>query len=231
MSAFALASAPSTPEFHERLRQGLPFASSLVNSYGMTETSTALAVASPMDLAKAPSSLGRAIAGVALEVRDAAGHPAAAGVEGEVVVRSTYNMLGYWNNPEATASTIDDEGWLHTGDIGFIDELGLLHLNSRRSDLIIRGGENIYPAEVEGVLAEHPDVAEVAVLGVPHDDLGQEVAAVVVLREGSSPAEDELQAYAADRLAYFKVPTQWRLTGTPLPRNATGKVKRTEVEV
>jgi len=231
LTAFALASAPSTPEFHQKLRAGLPFGSSLVNSYGLTETCTAVAVASPMDLAEAPASLGRPIAGVTLEIRDAAGEPAGPGVEGEVCVRSTFNMLGYWQDADATAATIGTDGWLHTGDIGFLDDAGRLHLSSRRSDLIIRGGENVYPAEIEGVLIEHPDICEAAVLGVAHADLGQEVGAVVVLREGSRPSEEELAAYVAERLAYFKVPTHWRMTRTPLPRNATGKVKRAEVEV
>ena len=231
LTAFSLASAPSTPEFHRKLREGLPFASALVNSYGLTETCTAVTAASPLDLADAPATVGRPIVGVQLEVRDTEGRPVPAGVEGEVCVRSAFNMVGYWNDPEATGRTIRDDGWLHTGDIGHLDEQGRLYLSSRRSDLIIRGGENVYPAEIEGVLVEHPDVAEAAVLGVPHEDLGQEVAAVVVLREGSDPTEDELRAYVAERLAYFKVPTHWRFTRAPLPRNATGKIKRASVEV
>ncbi|HWU21386.1 MAG TPA: AMP-binding protein [Nocardioides sp.] len=229
LRAFSLASAPSTPEFHQKLRAGLPFASSLVNSYGLTETCTAVTAASPMDLAEVPSTLGRAIIGVQVEVRDADGNAVAPGVEGEVCARSAYNMLGYWNDPEATARTIRDGRWLHTGDIGTIDATGRLELASRRSDLIIRGGENVYPAEIEGVLIEHPDVAEAMVLGVAHEDLGQEVAAVIVPKDGTHPTEEELKAYVAERLAYFKVPTRWRLSATPLPRNATGKIKRAEV--
>jgi acyl-CoA synthetase (AMP-forming)/AMP-acid ligase II len=231
LSAFSLASAPSTPEFHEKLRTGLPFASSLVNSYGLTETCTGVSVATPMDLTDSPDSLGRPVVGVQVEVRDASGAATPTGVEGEICVRSVYNMLGYWDDPEATARTIRGDGWLHTGDIGSLDEQGRLRLSSRRTDLVIRGGENVYPAEIEGVLIEHPAVAEAVVLGIPHDDLGQEVAAVVVPRVGAAPSEEELRAYVAERLAYFKVPTQWRFTHTPLPRNATGKVKRAEVHV
>jgi acyl-CoA synthetase (AMP-forming)/AMP-acid ligase II len=230
LTAFSLASAPSTPEFHRKLREGLPFASALVNSYGLTETCTAVTAASPADLADAPATLGRPIVGVQLEVRDTDGRAVPAGIEGEICVRSAFNMLGYWNDPEATERTIRADGWLHTGDLGHLDEAGRLYLSSRRSDLIIRGGENVYPAEIEGVLIEHPDIAEAAVLGVPHEDLGQEIAAVVVLREGADPTEDELRAYVAERLAYFKVPTHWRFTRTPLPRNATGKIKRAAVE-
>ena len=229
LRAFSLASAPSTPEFHQKLRAGLPFASSLVNSYGLTETCTGVSAATPMDLADRPDSLGRPVIGVQVEVRDALGAPVPAGVEGEICVRSAYNMVGYWNDPEATARTIRADRWLHTGDIGSLDEQGRLSLSSRRTDLIIRGGENVYPAEIEGVLIEHPAVAEAMVLGIPHDDLGQEVAVVVVPRDGAEPTEEELRAYVAERLAYFKVPTHWRFTRTPLPRNATGKVKRAEV--
>lgn len=108
---------------------------------------------------------------------------------------------------------------------------GRLYLSSRRSDLIIRGGENVYPAEIETVLVEHPDVRECLVMGVPHPDLGQEVAAVVVLAAGSAVTEEALREYAADALAYFKVPKQWRLTRDELPRNATGKVIRNQVRV
>lgn len=230
LRAFSLASAPSTPEFHQKLRAGLPFASSLVNSYGLTESCTGISAATPMDLADRPDTLGRPIIGVQVEIRGADGRPVAPGVEGEICVRSVYNMVGYWNDPDATARTIRADRWLHTGDIGSLDEQGRLSLSSRRTDLIIRGGENVYPAEIEGVLIEHPAVAEAMVLGIPHDDLGQDVAAVVVPREGEDPTEEQLREYVAERLAYFKVPTHWRFTRTPLPRNATGKIKRAEVQ-
>jgi acyl-CoA synthetase (AMP-forming)/AMP-acid ligase II len=234
LTAFALASAPSSPQLKERLRTGLPFAASLADSYGLTESCTAVAVASPMDLAESTGTLGRPIVGVDLEVRDADGRAVPAGVEGEVCVRSAYNMLGYWNDQAATAGAIRDDRWLHTGDIGVLDEQGRLRLSTRRSDLIIRGGENVYPAEIEGVLAEHPAVTECLVLGVDHPDLGQEVAVVVVVAP-DRPEEDEptlrqdLTDLVAGELAYFKVPSQWRFTRQPLPRNATGKVMRRAV--
>jgi len=136
-------------------------------------------------------------------------------------------MLGYWHDPAATSQAIRD-GWLHTGDIGMICG-GRLFLTTRRSDLIIRGGENVYPAEVESVLAEHPAVAECAVTGLAHPGLGQEVAAIVVARPGRPVTEQELRAHAARHLAYFKVPCRWRITTRPLPRNATGKVARQEL--
>lgn len=231
LTAFALASAPSTTEFKERLRREVPFAKdSLVDSYGLTESCTAIAAANPQDLAAAPGSLGRPVVGVRLEIRDPAGQALPEGEEGEVCVRSMFNMLGYWRDPEATEAAIDPDRWLRTGDLGQLRE-GRLYLRSRRSDLIIRGGENVYPAEIETVLAQHPDVVECLVLGVPHPDLGQEVAAVVVLRPGSTATEESLREHTADALAYFKVPKRWRLTTDQLPRNATGKVIRHAVRV
>ncbi|WP_182525481.1 class I adenylate-forming enzyme family protein [Nocardioides dongkuii] len=231
LSAFALASAPSSPQLKQRLRDHLPFASSLVDSYGLTESCTAVAVASPLDLAEAPGTLGRPIVGVEMEIRGADGQPVPAGVEGEVCVRSAYNMLGYWGDEEATAGALREGRWLHTGDLGTFDEQGRISLSSRRSDLIIRGGENVYPAEVEAVVAEHPDVAECIVLGVPHPDLGQEVGAIVVPVPGAdlTDLEDRLRTHAVDALAYFKVPSRWRIAATPLPRNATGKVVRRDI--
>ncbi|MDG9724486.1 MULTISPECIES: class I adenylate-forming enzyme family protein [unclassified Streptomyces] len=231
LTAFALASAPSSTAFKERLRRELPFAKdSLVDSYGLTESCTAIAAANPQELAAAPGTLGRPVTGVRLEIRDPAGEVLGEGEEGEVWVRSMYNMLGYWRDPEATRDSIGADRWLRTGDLGCLRE-GRLFLVSRRSDLIIRGGENVYPAEVETVLVEHPDVAECLVLGVPHADLGQEVAAVVVLRPGSTVTEEALREYAANELAYFKVPGRWRLTTDGLPRNATGKVIRHSVRI
>jgi acyl-CoA synthetase (AMP-forming)/AMP-acid ligase II len=231
LRSFALASAPSSPAFKARVRAALPFAEhALADSYGLTESSTACTVASPFDLADAPDTVGRPILTVQLEVRDEFGKPVAEGEEGEVCVRSPFVMLEYWRDPEATAAAIDDERWLRTGDIGVVEQ-GRLRLSSRRSDLILRGGENVYPAEVEAVLAEHTAVREVVVLGVAHDDLGQEVAAVVVVDENAGVDEDDLRRYAEEQLAYYKVPSRWRMTTEPLPRNATGKVERRKISL
>ncbi|WP_062999524.1 class I adenylate-forming enzyme family protein [Nocardia mikamii] len=231
LTAFALASAPSSPAFKQRLREEVPFAAdALVDSYGLTECSTAVAVATPADLAQAPGTLGRPIISVALEIRDADGTPVPEGVEGEVYVRSPFVMLGYWRDPEATAAAIDAERWLRTGDFGVVEQ-GRLRLTGRRSDLILRGGENIYPVEIEQCLDEHPDVVECAVVGEPHPDLGQQVAAVVVLAEGSTASEADLREFARERLAYFKVPERWRITAEPLPRNITGKLIRAGITV
>ncbi len=170
----------------------MPFATNaLVDSYGLTECSTAISVATPMDLQAFPGTLGRPILGVSVEVRDPFGDPVPDGTEGEICVRSPYVMLGYWENDAATSDAIRKDRWLHTGDFGVIEN-GMVRLTGRRSDLILRGGENVYPVEIEQCLDEHPDVAECAVIGVDHPDLGQEVAAVVVLRPGATVTEDEL---------------------------------------
>ncbi len=229
--AFSLNAAPSSPAFHQRLRRELPMAEvALTTSYGLTESGTAATVATPPVLAAFPDTVGMPIIGVRVEIRDADNTPLPDGQEGEICVRSPYVMLGYWNDPAATANAIDAERWLHTGDFGIIEQ-GRLRLSGRRSDLILRGGENVYPTEIENALDEHPEVRESAVLGVPHEDLGQEVAAVVVVGDPGAVTEEQLRAFTAERLAYFKVPARWVITAQPLPRNATGKVVRREIEI
>ncbi|NEW44230.1 class I adenylate-forming enzyme family protein [Nocardia cyriacigeorgica] len=231
LTAFSLNSAPSSAALQQKLRDQLPVArNALVTSYGMTECSTAATLAAPAELAAFPDSVGRPIIGVALEIHDEAGTTVPDGVEGEIWVRSPYVMLGYWQDEAATAAAITTDRWLRTGDIGVLED-GRLRLSGRRSDLILRGGENVYPTEIEQCLDEHPAVRECAVVGVPDDDLGQQVAAVVVVDDTTAITEDALHAYATERLAYYKVPARWRLITTALPRNATGKVVRTGLEV
>lgn len=231
LTTFALASAPSSTAFKARVREKLPFArTALVDSYGLTECSTAIAAASTAELERYPGTLGRPIITVAVEIRDADGNPLPEGTAGEVCTRSPFMMLGYWNDPAATAAAITPDRWLRTGDYGIIED-GRLYLTGRRSDLILRGGENVYPTEIEQVLDEHPAVQECAVTGIRHPDLGQEVAAVVVAAPDISVTEAELREYAAARLSYFKVPTRWRITTVPLPRTATGKIIRRQIDV
>ncbi len=231
LAAFSLNAAPSSPAFHQRLRERLPVAEvALTTSYGLTESGTAATVATPAELAAYPETVGRPILGVELEIRDPAGRAVPDGEEGEICVRSPYVMLGYWHDETATAAAIDEQRWLRTGDFGVLAE-GRLHLSGRRGDLILRGGENVYPVEIENALDEHPAVVESAVLGVPHEDLGQEVAAVVVVAETDAVTREQLRAFVAERLAYFKVPSRWVITTEPLPRNATGKVVRREIRL
>jgi acyl-CoA synthetase (AMP-forming)/AMP-acid ligase II len=231
LASFSLNSAPSSAALQQKLRDQLPVARDvLVTSYGLTECSTAATLASPAELAAFPDTVGRPVVGVTLEIRDSAGNAVPDGAEGEIWVRSPYVMLGYWQDETATAAAITADRWLRTGDIGILED-GRLRLSGRRSDLILRGGENVYPTEIEQCLEEHPAVRECAVLGVPDADLGQQVAALVVVDNSTAISEDELRAFTADRLAYYKVPARWRLTTTALPRNATGKVVRARLEV
>jgi acyl-CoA synthetase (AMP-forming)/AMP-acid ligase II len=137
-------------------------------------------------------------------------------------------MLGYWRDDEATRAVLDDERWLHTGDLGEIRDR-LLFLTTRRTDLILRGGENVYPIEIENCLEAHRGVAEAAVVGIPDDELGQQVCAVVVPLPDAAIDEADLAAHVKERLAYFKVPSQWVVRPDPLPRNASGKVLRAQV--
>ena len=224
LTALSINSAPSSPALKSRVKQVLPnIAATMIDSYGLTESSTAATVATSRDLDAFPLSVGTAIPSVAIEIHDETGAPVPDGTEGEIWLRSQFTMLGYWNDPAATAAAIDAHGWLHTGDLGRLEE-GRLFLASRRSDLILRGGENVYPAEIEAALDEHPAVAECAVFGVDDADLGQRVAAVVV---ANAPiTSSALAAFLADRIAYYKVPADWKITTEPLTRTPTGKVVR-----
>jgi long-chain acyl-CoA synthetase len=147
---------------------------------------------------------------------------------GEVATRSVANMPGYWKLPEATAATIDAEGWLRTGDAGYLDEDGYLYIHDRVKDMIISGAENIYPAEVESAIYGHPAVAEVAVIGVPDDRWGEAVKAVVVLKPGHTAEVADIIAFARSRIAAFKAPKTVDFIDL-LPRNASGKILRREL--
>lgn len=231
LASFSLNSAPSSAALQEQLREQLPVAkAALVTSYGLTECSTAATIANPVELAAFPETVGRPVIGVDLRIHDEQGRPVPDGTEGEIWVRSVYVMLGYWRDEAATAAAITADRWLRTGDIGVLEQ-GRLRLSGRRSDLILRGGENVYPTEIEQCLEEHPAVRECAVIGVPDNDLGQQVAALVIVENSDETTESELREFATTRLAYYKVPARWRISTTPLPRNATGKVVRTGIEV
>jgi long-chain acyl-CoA synthetase len=142
---------------------------------------------------------------------------------GEIWTRSEQNFVGYWNDAEQTTRALTPDGWLRTGDLGRLDEEGRIFLVDRAKDLVISGGENVYPVEVENVLAEHPQLAEVAVIGVPHERWGETVKAIVVPRPGAQVSQDEVIAFVRRRLAGFKCPTSVDVVAM-LPRTATGKV-------
>jgi acyl-CoA synthetase (AMP-forming)/AMP-acid ligase II len=191
--------------------------------WGMTETNAQGASLTGKAFEYKPGSAGFPHPIVDIHICDEAGEPLPDGSTGEIWVRSCTNIREYWRRPEANAEEFRD-GWLKTGDIGYLDEEGFLFLADRAKDMIIRGGENIYPIEIENVLLEHPAVKEAAVIGLPHERLGEEVAAVVHLHPGMALSEAEAVAFARERLAAFKVPTRVLFQAEPLPRNATNKL-------
>jgi long-chain acyl-CoA synthetase len=190
-------------------------------SYGLTEVSGVVATAAGPEIASRPGAVGRLLPTVEARIEE----PGADGV-GRLLVRSPGVMRGYWGLDDDPALTPD--GWLRTGDLARLDDDGWLYVAGRSKDVVIRGGENIASVRVEDRLAEHPDVAEVAVVGLPHSDLGEEVAAAVVLRTDAEVNGDELAKFAAERLAYFEVPTAWWFV-QDLPKTVTGKIIKAEV--
>ena len=166
---------------------------------------------------------GRAIPGVEVLVVDDDGVEVAQGEAGEVVVRGYNVMLGYFEDPEQTAEAIDPDGWLHTGDIGSMDERGYLRITDRKKDMYIMGGFNVYPAEIENLLLGHPQIAQVAVVGVPDERMGEVGMAFVVAVTGTQPDPDEISAWAGREMANFKVPRHVRIVDA-LPLNPSGKV-------
>ena len=203
-----------------------------VQYYGMTETCGSFVALSPEDhlqpVGNRLGSTGRVMTGHALRIVDAGGAAVPAHVVGEVCVRTPGVMAGYWNMPEATCETIDADGWLHTGDAGYLDDDGYLFLCDRIKDMIISGGENIYPIEVEQALASHPAVDAVAVIGIPDERWGESVKAFVVLKPGAATQAEELVAHARTAIAGYKVPRSVDFVAT-LPRNASGKILKREL--
>jgi O-succinylbenzoic acid--CoA ligase len=216
LRAVLIGGAPAPATLLARARdRGLP----VLPTYGLTETASQVATAAPAPTACPPTAVGRALPGtdIRIDAPDARGW-------GEIVVRGPTVMAGYFRNPEATAAALRD-GWLRSGDLGHIDADGFLHVLDRRTDLIITGGENVYPAEVEAVLAEHPDVREAAVYGRPHPVWGQEVAATIVVRDGQALDAEALSAWCRTRLAGYKIPRSFQHAVT-LPRTPSGKLRR-----
>ena len=223
ISSVAYGGSPSAAELQRRVQETFPKVSTLGNAYGLTESSSVATVISGQDFLDRPDSVGRAMPVVDLKIVGEDGTEQPPGHLGEVWIKGPIIMPGYWNKPEATAETVTD-GWLHSGDIGYIDEAGFLYITDRAKDMIIRGGENVYCVEIENRLVEHPAVAEAAVIGVPHPTLGEEVKAVVRLEPGASVTPGELQEWVAETLANFKVPAYVDITEDKLPRNASGKL-------
>ena len=204
-----------------------------VQIYGLTETTGAVTVLSPEDHLEPGhprlKSCGRAIRGVELRIVGANGKPVPQGNVGEIACRTEKNMKGYWNRDEDNARTIRD-GWLYTGDAGYVDAEGYLYIHDRVKDMIVSGGENIYPAEVESAMFGHPSIADIAVIGVPDSRWGEAVKAVIVLKPdaASDGAAADILAYTRERLAGYKIPKSIDFV-TALPRNPTGKVLKREL--
>ena len=215
---------PVAPSLIERTRRVFPNASHSVGiGYGQTECAALATLNNGQELIDFPMSVGRPLPTVELEIRDPFGVALPEGEEGEVCLRGPMVMPGYWRRPEATADTITADRWLRTGDIGRM-EGGRLYLSSRKRDLIFRGGENVYPVEIEKRIEDHPDVEECAVIGVDHPELGQTVKAVIVARRGHTIDIESVRAWCAAELSYYKVPEDWEVREGSLPRNAAGKI-------
>ncbi|MEO6880503.1 MAG: long-chain fatty acid--CoA ligase [Mycobacteriaceae bacterium] len=198
----------------------------VLEGYGLSETSPVASFNQPGQERK-PGSIGTEVRGVEMKVVGDDDTDVARGEVGEIVIRGENVMKGYWGREQDTAEAIKD-GWFHTGDLAKIDEDGYFFIVDRKKDLIIRGGYNVYPREVEEALYEHESVAEVAVVGIPHDSLGEEIGAAVALKPGAEVSEAELQAFAKERLAAYKYPrTVWIVS--ELPKGPTGKILRREV--
>ncbi len=208
------------------------FGAQFIQAYGMTETTGTIVILPPEDHDpngnKRMRSAGKPLPGVELKIVDASGAELPLGEVGEVVTRSSNNMLGYWNLPDATATTMSGDGWVRTGDAGYLDDDGYLYIHDRVKDMIITGGENVYPAEVESAIYGHPAVLEVAVIGVPDDKWGEAVKAFCAPKPGMVIDADDVINWTRTRIAGFKVPKSIE-TIAALPRNASGKILRKDL--
>ncbi len=216
------------------------FKCGLMNAYGQTESTSTLTYLGPEDhiIPDGPPeererrlrrlrSVGKAMEDVVVAIMDPQGNLLPPGQEGEIVAQGARLMTGYWKREEETAEALK-EGWLHTGDVGWMDEDGYIYITGRTKDLIIRGGENIAPGEIEAVLEQHPQVAEAAVIGVPDVEWGEEVKAILVPKAGQKPSPEELTAFVKARLASYKAPKYYAFADE-LPRNYLGKVLKTDL--
>jgi len=228
-----LGGSPTPRALLERALAAFPGAR-FTNGYGMTEMSNLIAALAPEyhvlegPLAGKLASVGRPVPYLDVRIVDTEDRERPRGEIGEIVCRGPTVMKGYLNRPEENAAALRG-GWFHTGDMGFLDEDGLLHIAGRLKDMIITGGENVYPTEVEDVLAAHPAVAEVAVIGIPDDKWGEAVHAVVILADGASPDQDALIAHCRTRLAGYKCPRAITFRDTPMPLSGANKILKTEL--
>jgi long-chain acyl-CoA synthetase len=216
--------APAPPELVRRVDSSFKSARPGIG-YGMTETNGYGPQNGGDDYIRKPTSTGRVIPVVEMRVSDDAGNTLGVDEVGELWFRGPNLIRGYWNKPEATAETIVD-GWLRSGDLGRIDDEGFIYVSDRVKDMVLRAGVNVYCAEVEAAIYEHPEIYEAAVFGIPHDRLGEEVAAAIVLREGASLDADTLRAFLKQHVAPFKIPSIVEIHSDQLPRNPAGKIMK-----
>jgi long-chain acyl-CoA synthetase len=221
--------APAAPELVNRIAQTFPSAMPSMG-YGMTETSAITTSHAGDDYRRKPHSCGMAVPILEIKIVDEAGKEVPRGQLGEIMMKGPSIIKGYWNKPEATAKTITPEGWLHSGDLGYLDEDDCLYIADRAKDMLIRGGENIYCSEIENVLYAFPGVMDAAVIGKPHPSLGETVAAVVQLKPAVVVTEAQLIAQCRKELAPFKVPEEIQIRREPLPRNANGKILKRQLK-
>ncbi len=193
--------------------------------YGLTETAPFAALLTTDSVRDKVGSAGLPPMFTELRIVDENNQPLPAGEAGEVCIRGPNVMKGYWNRPEATAEAIDELGWFHSGDVGYLDEEGFLYISDRVKDMVITGGENVYPAEVESVLHDHPAIADVAVIALPDEKWGEAVTAVLVMEQGQSLQLESLREFAGERLARYKLPRALH-TIDELPRNPAGKIQK-----
>ena len=227
IAAVSYGGAPSAPELVATIKRTFPEAAA-GNGWGMTETCATATLNIGEDYVNRPDSAGAPPMAVELKIVGPNGDSLPAGEVGELWCKGPMNCKLYWNRPDATAETFVD-GWVVTGDLARLDDEGFLYLVDRAKDMLIRGGENVYCIEVESALYDHPDIVDAAVVGIPHKVLGEEVGAVVQRKPGSTVTEDELRHHVARQLAAFKVPVKIEFQDVPLPRNANGKILKTEL--
>ena len=220
-----MAGAPCPIEVMKRVISEMHMRDILI-AYGQTELSPINNITLPDDsLERRTETVGRAMPWVEIKVIDEAGHVVPVGEKGEICTRGYSVMQGYWNDPEKTAETIDAAGWLHSGDIATMDACGYVRIVGRIKDMIIRGGENVYPREVEEFLYQHPAISEVQVFGIPDKKMGEEVCAWVQLNEGATLSADDIKAFCKDQITHFKIPRHIRFV-SEYPMTVTGKIQK-----
>jgi long-chain acyl-CoA synthetase len=215
--------APASPELLQRASRLLPQKPAAGATYGLTECHGMATAISSAEIEQKKGSVGRPMPILELKIVDAQGSVLAPRQSGEICIRGATITPGYWNRPDATSETVR-AGWLHTGDIGYLDEDGYLYISDRAKDMILRAGENVYCVEIETCISDHPEIEEAAVIGVPDADLGEKVKAIVRKRPDSDIDELKVQAHVAQHLAKFKVPEIIEFIDQPLPRNPAGKI-------